>query len=148
MGDDMRRIWPSAGIVSGTYLVVFVSMASAQAVNDPAVGGQLNREWGAAISQIAKMRDDSVTGGGMGAHARSTQAADNVGGFANSNNAFGITFNEKEEGGNAGRQGVGNVSKNSPHNVHPGDGGNGQHALNNLALTNRLDPVTGEAVGQ
>lgn len=123
-------------------------MASAQAVNDPAVGGQLNREWGAAIGQIAKMRDDSVTGGGMGAHARSTQAADNVGGFANSNNAFGITFNEKEEGGNAGRQGVGNVSKNSPHNVHPGDGGNGQHALNNLALTNRLDPVTGEAIGQ
>jgi hypothetical protein len=83
----------------------------------------------------------------MGAHSRSTQAANTVGGFASDDNAFGITFNT-----DGGRQGVGNVSKGQPHNAHPGDGGNGQHAINNssdtvngIGFTTLLDPVTGQA---
>jgi hypothetical protein len=83
----------------------------------------------------------------MGAHSRSTQAANTVGGFASDENAFGITFNT-----DGGRQGVGNVSKGQPHNAHPGDGGNGQHAINNssdtvngIGFTTLLDPVTGQA---
>jgi hypothetical protein len=128
-------------------LATSVSIASAQDTNDPDTGGQLNRAWGKAASQVAKMSDEDVTGGGMGAHSRSTRAADNVGGFANSNNAVGITFNVKEDGESAGRDGVGNVSKNRPHNTHPGDGGNGQHGINNLNFATQLDPVTGEAIG-
>ena len=46
----------------------------------------------------------------MGQLSRSTEAADRNGGFASDDNAFGITFNVKDADGNAGRQGVGNVS--------------------------------------
>jgi hypothetical protein len=79
----------------------------------------------------------------MGQHSRSTQAANTNGGFASDDNAFGITFNV-----DGGRQGVGNVSKGSPHNVHPGDGGNGVHAANNgQVFAASLDPVTGLEAG-
>ena len=124
------------------------SYASAQATNDPSVGGQLNQCWGQIASQLAKVEPTGdVKGGGMGAHSRSTQAADQVGGFANSNNAFGITFNV-----DGGRTGVGNVSKGQPHNVHPGDGGNGAHAINNSStggfrFSSILDPTNGQLVG-
>jgi hypothetical protein len=136
---------------SAAVLFGFASTPMAQAAeNDPSVGGQLNQCWGQIASQIANLdTPDGTSGGGMGQHSRSTQAADRNGGFANSDNAFGITFNT-----DGGRQGVGNVSKdpNGPHNAHPGDGGNGQHAINNssdsvngVGFSNLLNPVTGGA---
>jgi hypothetical protein len=126
--------------------------STAWAQQDPAVGGQLNECWGQVASQTAKLETpDGTSGGGMGQHSRSTKAADKNGGFANSENGFGITFNVKEDGGNAGRSGVGNATRGSPHFAEPGDGGNGQHAINNssddvngLGLSNTLNPVTGE----
>lgn len=142
----MRR---STGILSAAVLLGFSSTAMAQAVNDSSVGGQLNRCWGQMASQTAKLpTPDGTSGGGMGQHSRATKAADKNGGFANSDNAFGITFNT-----DGGRDGVGNVSKSDPHNAHPGDGGNGQHAINNsnmedgLGFANVLDPVNGQLVG-
>jgi hypothetical protein len=95
--------------------------------------------WGKVASQMGQ-------NGWMGQHSKSTQAANNTGGFASDDNGFGITFNVKDEDGNAGRDGVGNVSKgeNSPHTVHPGDGGNGAHAITNAGLADILHPATGE----
>jgi hypothetical protein len=144
--EQLGQIQRICGMISAVLVVTPLSIASAQDTNDPGTGGQLNQAWGKTASDLAKQEDESVKGHGLGAHSRSTQAANNVGGFASDNNAFGITFNVKEDGGNAGRQGVGNVSKNPPHNVHPGDGGNGQHALNNANLSEVVDPVTGERV--
>jgi hypothetical protein len=77
--------------------------------------------WGQVASQLARLSDPTVTGGGMGAHSRSGTAAANNGGFAD-NTLVPIT---------QPRTGVGNVSKGAPHNTAPGDGGNGQHAVNN-----------------
>lgn len=139
------------GLLSTAVIAGFAAITIAQAAeNDPSVGGQLNQCWGQIASQVAKLdTPDGTSGGGMGQHARSTEAANKNGGFANSNNAFGITFNV-----DGGRQGVGNVSKDpeGPHNVHPGDGGNGQHAINNssdtvngIGFSTLLNPVTGEA---
>jgi hypothetical protein len=128
----------SASLILAASLMT-AGIAQAQlAENDPEIGGQVNQCWGQIASQLAK--DD------MGAHSRSTKAADKVGGFASSENEFGITFNVKEDGGNAGRDGVGNVSKgkNSPHTVHPGDGGNGFHAITNASLADIIDPTTGQ----
>ena len=104
--------------------------------NDPAVGGQLNQCWGKVASQLAQQgRDGDIPGGGLGSHSRSTMAANNVGGFASDINAFGITLSQLDpETGNHGRDGVGNVSAGPPHNTNPGDGGNGQHAINNGGL--------------
>ncbi len=94
-----------------------------------------NQCWGQIASQLAKMSDTSVTGGGMGAHSRSETAANNNGGFANSTNPFGQ---------NQPRQGVGNVSSGAPHNTAPGDGGNGQHAVNNGEFfATIVNPVSG-----
>lgn len=114
---------------------------------DPSVGGQLNECWGKVASQLAKLdTPDGTNGGGMGQHSRSTQAANLNGGFTSDGNAFGITFNVKEDGGNAGRLGVGNATRGAPHFAEPGDGGNGQHAINNGGtLSALLNPVTGEA---
>lgn len=144
----MRR---TTEVLSAAVIFGFAATAMAQAAeNDPSVGGQLNRCWGQVAGQIAKLdTPDGTSGGGMGQHSRSTQAANNNGGFAANNeeygpNAFGITFNT-----DGGRQGVGNVSKDpeGPHNVHPGDGGNGQHAINNSTsgFSAVLNPVTGDA---
>ena len=106
---------------------------------------QLNQCWGQIASQTAKLATpDGTSGGGMGQHARSTQAADRNGGFANSDNGFEITFNVKQDGGNAGREGVGNATRGEPHNAEPGEGGNGRHAINNANAANTLNPVTGE----
>lgn len=113
---------------------------------------KLNQCWGQVASQLAKLDTPKGTHGGpMGQHSRSTKAADINGGFASDGNGFGITFNVKEDGENAGRSGVGNVSKSAPHGVHPGEGGNGIHAINNsnndgLGFANTLDPVSGEFV--
>jgi hypothetical protein len=144
----MRR---TTKVLSAAVLFGFAATAMAQAAeNDPSVGGQLNQCWGQMASQTAKLpTPEGTKGGGMGQHSRSTQAADKNGGFANSNNAFGITFNT-----DGGRDGVGNVSKGDPHNAHPGDGGNGQHAINNssdnvngIGFATILDPVNGQLVG-
>ncbi|MBM3604612.1 MAG: hypothetical protein FJX25_07600 [Alphaproteobacteria bacterium] len=155
----MRKMFVYAAV--GTLLSLGAAPAvMAQAVNDPAVGGQLNQCWGQIASQVAKLGgSDDISGGGMGSHSRSTKAANNVGGFASDQNGFGITFNVKGvidpatglPTTNAGRQGVGNMSKGAPHSTHTGDGGNGQHALNNssdsvngLGLSNLLDGVSGQ----
>jgi hypothetical protein len=84
----------------------------------------------------------------MGQHSRSTQAADINGGFASSDNAFGITLSDNTDG-STGRLGVGNASA-APrdvggHETAPGDGGNGQHALDNAGpLSSTLNPVNGQ----
>jgi hypothetical protein len=129
--------------------------ASAQAVptervqQDPAVTGQLNQAWGQTASKTAKLdTPEGTNGGALGQHSRSTEAANLNGGFASDDNAFGITFNVKDADGNAGRQGVGNVSADAqgPHQTAPGDGGNGQHAINNGGtFASLLNPVSGEA---
>jgi hypothetical protein len=126
--------------------------AFAQSAQDPSVGGQLNQCWGQVASGIAQLdTPDGTSGGGMGQHSRATVAANQNGGFANDANGFGITFNELNDEGNHGRDGVGNVSAGDPHNTHPGDGGNGQHAINNsneesgAGFANILDPVTGQS---
>lgn len=125
-------------------------------------GGQLNKCWGDITQQQAKLpTPDGTKGGARGQHARSTTAADKNGGFANSGNDFGIFFNELNADGNHGRAGVGNASSGPPHANLPGDpqlsqgeilgnGGNGQHAINNgtdtvngLAFSNTLNPTTG-----
>ena len=137
------------GIIAGLLSTTAMAAQTERVAQDPAVGGQLNQCWGQVASQVAKLKTpDGTSGGGMGQHSRSTQAADTNGGFASSDNGFGITFNV-----DGGRQGVGNVSAdaNGPHQAAPGDGGNGQHAINNssdtvngLGLSTILNPVTGE----
>jgi hypothetical protein len=125
---------------------------TAWAQQDPNTGGQLNQCWGQIASQTAKLdTPEGTSGGGMGQHSRSTQAANNNGGFAANNeefgpNGFGIEFNT-----DGGRLGVGNATRGAPHFAEPGDGGNGQHAINNgsdvengLGLSTVLDPVTGD----
>jgi hypothetical protein len=145
-----RRTGMVSGAAAAAMVLGFASPIWAQATNTPETGGQLNQCWGQVASGIAQLgRDDDMSGGGMGSHTRSTTAADNVGGFAASSND-GFTFNELNEEGNHGRDGVGNVSAGGFHNSHPGDGGNGQHAINNsndsvngFGLANDIDPVTG-----
>jgi hypothetical protein len=89
--------------------------------------------------------DTEGSGGGMGRHSRSTEAADINGGFANSDNAFGIEFNTKDDGDDAGRLGVGNATQSDPHNEDsPSDGGNGRHATNNADLASVINPVDGQ----
>jgi hypothetical protein len=94
---------------------------------------QDNRCWGDIASQVARSDNPTNSGGGMGWHSRSGTAAGINGGFATT----GIIQQP--------RQGVGNVSSSPPHNTDPGDGGNGQHAVNNGFLAATLDPVTGGA---
>jgi len=117
---------------------------------DPGTGGQLNKCWGDITQQQAKLPTPEGThGGARGQHTRSTTAANKNGGFASSDNALGITFNELNTDGNHGRAGVGNATRGAIHNAQPGDGGNGQHAINNgndgLGFSNQLNPTTGEA---
>lgn len=129
----------SATLVLGAGLGMAAS-AWAQASNTPETGGQLNQCWGQIASQTAQLdTPDGTSGGGMGQHSRSTQAANLNGGFAATGNGFGIQFNV-----DGGRDGVGNVSAGENHNTHPGDGGNGQHAINNAGLAEALNPVTGQ----
>jgi hypothetical protein len=145
------RMLSGAAAVALGLSVAASSMAqeTPRATNDPAVGGQLNQCWGQVASQTAQMGgDDNIPGGGLGSHSRSTTAANNVGGFASDNNDFDITLNEVNAEGNHGRDGVGNVSAGPIHNTNPGDGGNGQHAINNGNLAAALDPVDGQGAGE
>jgi hypothetical protein len=118
---------------SAAVLAVCLGLATAGSA-----APQDNVCWGKTASALAQRSDDSVAGGGMGAHSRSETAANNVGGFANSSNPFGQ---------DQPRAGVGNVSGSFPHGVAPGDGGNGQHAVNNgQGFSTVIDPVTGEPI--
>jgi hypothetical protein len=120
-----------------------------KAANTSGTTGQLNKEWGTVASNIAQLdtTTEGGTGGAMGQHSRSTEAADINGGFANSDNAFGITLSDNTDG-SPGRLGVGNASASTGvggHNTNPGDGGNGQHALENAGpLSTVLNPVNGQ----
>jgi hypothetical protein len=146
MTAPWRMLSGAAAMALGLGLATTAWAASPQ---DPDTGGQLNQCWGQVASQTAQLdTPDGTNGGGLGQHSRSTQAANKNGGFASDDNEFGITFNVKEDGGNAGRDGVGNVSSSPPHNTHPGDGGNGQHAINNGGLAAALDPVDGQGAGE
>ncbi len=111
---------------------------------DPLTGGQLNQCWGQTASQVAKLDTSGVdaNGGGMGIHSRAA---------AGQGETFGDAFGFNTDGG---RIGVGNVSGGAPHNTAPGDGGNGQHAINNgtdtangLGFSNIIDPLTGQRGG-
>ena len=111
--------------------------AMAASPQNPSTGGQLNQCWGQIAGQIAKLDTSGVNanGGGMGIHSR---AAAGQGETFGDNPPFGEPFNT-----NGGRTGVGNVSQTFPHNTHPGDGGNGQHAINNGLFSSIVDPLTG-----
>jgi hypothetical protein len=114
-------------------------MAQAQTTEKPAATN--NQCWGQVASQLARSDSPFVTddmhGGGMGMHSRSGTAADKNGGFANND------FAPIDQP----RTGVGNVSKGAPHNTAPGDGGNGQHAVNNgEGFAQIADPVTGTLI--
>lgn len=138
-------------MLSGVTVAAFCLgvAGTAWAQQDPNTGGQLNKCWGQVASQTAKLdTPDGTSGGGMGQHSRSTQAANNNGGFAANNEEFGangfrITFNV-----DGGRLGVGNATRGDPHFAEPGDGGNGQHAINNAEAAETLNPVTGDFTTQ
>jgi hypothetical protein len=151
-----RTAWLPA--VAGGVGIALASAGAAMAQStsltpqDPSIGGQLNQCWGVVASQLAQL--DGATGGGMGNHSRSTTAANNVGGFASSNNQLNITLNARDlnapnqAGGVPSRQGVGNVSAGSIHQTPTGDGGNGQHGINNGEFFSpQLNPVTGVGPG-
>lgn len=104
-----------------------------------------NRLWGEFASATAHLPGIDGKGGGMGAHSRSTTAADNVGGFANSENIFTITFNEENADGNHARNGAANQTR--VLGFEPKSGGMGQHAVANCQAANNIDPVTGESSG-
>ena len=124
--------------------------------------GQGNSDWGQVASNTAQLdtshstTDDGedANGGGMGQHSRSTEGANQQGGFTaqdldgdgDGGNAFGIEFNTDSDGdGDSGRLGVGNATRSEPHNEEcTCDGGNGRHALNNADAAETLDPVTGD----
>jgi hypothetical protein len=146
LGAGLSATGVAAVVALGVGLATTVWAAQVERVQqDPAVHGNLNKCWGQVASQTAKLgRDDDIPGGGLGSHSRSTQAANNVGGFANSENGFGIQFNV-----DGGRKGVGNFSAQTaetggPHHTAPGDGGNGVHAMNNAAAATTLNPVNGQ----
>jgi len=136
--------------IAAAFLFAGSASTMAQSPQDPSTGGQLNQCWGQIITQLAKLdTPDGTSGGSLGQHTRATVAANINGGFTSDGNDFGITFNVKDPDGNAGRLGVGNATKIA-HFVHPGDGGNGQHAINNgsdadagFGLSTILNPVTG-----
>ena len=107
---------------------------------------QDNRDWGQVASNTAQLdtSESDGTGGALGQHSRSTTAADINGGFASSENDFGLTNNVRDDDEtNNGRDGVGNVSRDV-HGTDPGDGGNGQHAVNNAELSGTLNPIDGQ----
>jgi hypothetical protein len=126
----LLRKLPAAGALGLCF-----GLATAASAAEP----QDNRCWGEVASQLAQAESaDGLTGGGMGLHSRSETAANINGGFANSANPFGQ---------NQPRAGVGNVSAGPPHNTHPSDGGNGQHAANNgEGFTQLVNAVTGDPV--
>jgi hypothetical protein len=122
----------------GLFFGVAISIAGAAHAQsslspsqDPSIGGQANSCWGTVAAQLAKI--------GMGDHSKSAKAP----GFT-----FADTGIITEP-----RNGVGNQSRlpEAPHQTQPGDGGNGQHAANNAALTDPtksgfgvgLDPIDG-----
>jgi len=149
MTGSFRMLSSAAALALGLSLAG-AAWAKPDADQNPAVGGQKNSCWGDAASGTAQLDEQAS----MGRHSMSTQAANKHDGFAanteEGDNIFSITFNVKEPGGNAGRQGVGNVSASSGpggHDTHPGDGGNGVHAENNANAADVIDPVTGDAGG-
>ena len=147
----MRKCRAVAVLVSTAAAMMVGSPALADNPQDPGTTGQGNKDWGKVASNVAQLStegstapdDSDANGGAMGQHARATTAADNNGGFANSDNDLNIQLNVKDADGNAGRDGVGNVSRDV-HNSEPGDGGNGTHAVNNAELAGVVNPVTGE----
>ncbi len=148
----MRKSRVIAVLMSTAAAMMIGSPALADSPQDPDITGQGNKNWGKVASNLAQLptegstaRDGSdANGGAMGQHARATTAADNNGGFANSDNGFNIQLNVKDADGNAGRDGVGNATRGAPHNSEPGDGGNGTHAVNNAEASAFLNPITGE----
>ncbi len=145
----MRKCRALAVLVSAAAAMMIGSPALADTAQDPGTTGQGNKDWGKVVSNLARLSTDGSTapdgsaanGGAMGQHARSTTAANNNGGFANST-CF-IQLNVKDADGNAGRDGVGNVTRDV-HHSQPGDGGNGTHAVNNAKLSGVVNPVTCE----
>lgn len=142
------------GLCTATFLLAATAAMAAGKTQDPGITGQNNQCWGKVASGLAQFDSpnydsSTMSGGGMGMHARSQTAADINGGFNSSTSLFGLHQNDlKASTGNAGRTGVGNVSAGAPHNTAPGDGGNGQHAVNNGEFFSTLaDPVTGTFMG-
>jgi hypothetical protein len=134
-----KRTFLCTGLCTATLLLAATG-AMAQKVtrvpNDPAVGGQLNRCWGEIASQLAQLpTDGTANGGAMGLHSKSFAAPD-------------ATFRDSVFGGPGPRLGIGNATGGTtgPHQVAPGDGGVGQHAINNGTTTTdaqiHLGPTT------
>lgn len=124
------------GKLTVTGLLFSLAGASMAAQASPAATA--NRCWGEVASGLAQYESPNVTegmsGGPMGMHSRSAEASAKNGGFA-TNPVVPVT---------QPRSGAGNVSGGAPHLTAPGDGGNGQHAVNNgEVFSTILDPVTG-----
>jgi hypothetical protein len=96
--------------------------------NTPETGGQLNRCWGDVASDLAQLDTSStgLNGGAMGLHSMD-------------NNTPQETFRDVFNGP---RLGIGNgtAQEEGPHAAAPGDGGLGEHAINNGTTT--TDGVT------
>jgi hypothetical protein len=154
----MRTLSRASAVVALATGALLISSPAAFAAGQ----GQGNSDWGKVISNTAQLDTSGITtddgsdakGGGMGLHARSTQAANNNGGFTEQDtdgdgdggNAFGIEFNTDSDGdGDNGRLGVGNATRSAPHNEEcTCDGGNGRHATNNATASETLNPLNGD----
>lgn len=128
-------------------LTAGLALTTAAQAEDPSY----NRCWGEVASGLAQYDspnydEETMNGGPMGMHSRSSEAANRNGGFANKDNAFNIEFNVKEDGGNAGRLGVANATRGAPHLSDPSVGGNGIHGFNNGQAAAVIDPVTGKGL--
>jgi hypothetical protein len=156
LGYNKENIMTASKLFLASLVLAAGFATSAAAQQDPDTGGNLNRCWGEVARQTAQYQsttqDDTEIverGGGMGTHSRSTTAANKVGGFTNTTTnelPFDLTFNELNADGNHSRLGVANATRGAPHNAEPGDGGNGQHAINNGQLVGSFDPTTGQAL--
>ena len=135
-------------MIKRVFTILAVALAGlligSPAFADPNPDGQGNRDWGTVISNTAQLDTSDITtddgsdakGGGMGLHARSTQAANNNGGF---------TEQDTDGDGDNGRLGVGNATRSAPHNEEsPSAGGNGRHATNNVEASATLNPLNGD----
>jgi hypothetical protein len=111
------------GLCTATLLLAATGAMAGKVERTPNTsdtGGQLNRCWGEIASKLAQLDTAGTTanGGAMGQHSRD-------------NSGQGTTFRENTL--DNGRLGIGNgtADVNGPHAAAPGDGGLGQHAINN-----------------
>jgi hypothetical protein len=125
-----KRNFLCTGLCTATLLLAATGAMAGKVTrteNTPGTGGQLNRCWGEIASQLAQLPTDGIdaNGGAMGLHSKDNAAPDTT---------FRDAFTPPDTNN---RLGIGNgtADVNGPHAVAPGDGGLGQHAINNGSTT-------------